>query len=113
MIRQNSNLLVTVLLGGCLLGCQKAANQVGVDEKEIQGFKTRTFYVGDNIEVTTATDGKSTIVTIPRAATSRQNGMGDPEYKCLKACKDIEDLEKRLNCILKCPVTKSYQVSIF
>jgi hypothetical protein len=24
---------------------------------------------------------------------------GDDEYKCLKACKGIEGLEKRLNCI--------------
>jgi hypothetical protein len=104
-----------LLLAGCLfVGCQSAGNQVGVDEKEIQGFKTKTFYTsGDTVEVSIATDGKSTIVAIPRAATSRRNQMGDDEYKCLKACKDIADLEKRLNCILLCPVSKSYQVFIY
>jgi hypothetical protein len=115
MIKTSSILLVLAfLLAGCLPGCQNAGNKVGVDEKEIQGFKTKTFFNSDgNIEVTIASDGKSTIVAIPRMAISHRNQMGDDEYSCLKACKDIADLEKRLNCILLCPVTKSYQVFIF
>ncbi|MDZ4342293.1 MAG: hypothetical protein U1E51_07625 [Candidatus Binatia bacterium] len=89
-------------------------NKVGVDEKEIQGFKTKTFFDNsENVEVTIASDGKSTIVAVPKTAISRRNQMGDDEYKCLKACKDIADLERRLNCILLCPVTKQYQVFIF
>lgn len=115
MIKASSIVLALgLLLAGCLLGCKNASNKVGVDEKEIQGFKTKTFFNNsENIEVTIASDGKSTIVAVPRAAISRQNQMGDDEYKCLKACKDIADLEKRLNCILLCPITKSYQVFIF
>jgi hypothetical protein len=98
----------------CLLGCQDAGNKAGVDEKEIQGFKTKTFLNNSgNIEVTIATDGKSTIVAVPKVSISRRNQMGDDEYTCLKACKDIADLESRLNCILRCPVTKQYQVFIF
>jgi hypothetical protein len=91
-----------------------AGNKVGVDEKEIQGFKTKTFFDNsENVEVTIASDGKSTIVAVPKTAISRRNQMGDDEYKCLKACKDIADLERRLNCISLCPVTKQYQVFIF
>jgi len=88
--------------------------KVGVDEKEIQGFKTKTFFDNSkNIEVITASDGKSTIVAVPLTATKRIKKMSDEEFKCLLACVGIKDLEKRLNCILLCPVTKRYQVFIF
>ena len=83
------------------------------EERDVQGLKTTTFFNDSgNVEVVIATGGGSTIVAIPRAAIGRQSQMGDEEYKCLKACKDIDDLEKRLNCITKCPVTKSYRVFI-
>lgn len=102
------------LLASCLVSCQNAGNKVGVDEKELQGFKTKTFFNNSgNVEVTIASDGKSTIVAVPKTAISRQNQMGDDEYKCLKACKDIADLEARLNCIVLCPVSKVYQVFIY
>jgi len=115
MMKKNSiSVAIIILLTGCLLGCQNTGNKVGVDEKEIQGFKTKTFFNNsENVEVTIASDGKSTIVAVPKTAIGRQNQMGDDEYKCLKACKDIADLESRLNCILLCPVTKQYQVFIF
>jgi len=115
MIKKKSFLpAVGILILSCFFGCQNTANKVGVDEKEIQGFKTKTFFNNnENIEVTIATDGKSTIVAVPLTAISRQKPMNDDEYKCLKACKDIADLEKRLNCILLCPLTKQYQVFIF
>jgi hypothetical protein len=103
-----------VLFLGCYFGCQSSGRSVGVDEKEVQGFKTKTFFDNsENIEVITASDGKSTIVAVPKAAINRRNQMSDEEYQCLKACKDIADLEKRLNCILLCPVSKKYQVFIF
>jgi hypothetical protein len=105
---------ICILSVVCLLSCDKNDGKVRVDEKEIQGFKTKTFFnSNDNIEVTLASDGNSTIVAIPIAAIGRQNQMGDDEYTCLKACKDIADLEKRLNCILKCPTSKNYKVFIF
>lgn len=115
MMKTDSIMLgLFLLLASCLPGCQVASNKVGVDEKEIQGFKTKTFFnESGNIEVTIATDGKSTIVAVPRAAVARQNQMGDEEYTCLKKCKDIADVEKRLNCISLCPITKSYQVFLF
>jgi hypothetical protein len=88
--------------------------QVGVDEREILGFKTKTYFSeSEHIEVTIASDGKTTIVAVPKTAISRRNQMGDDEYKCLKGCKDIADVQERLNCILRCPVTKEYHISIF
>jgi len=111
MMKKNSvSVAIGLLLASCLLSC----NRIGIDEKEIQGFKTKTFFNdSENVEVTIASDGKSTIVAVPKTAVSRRNEMGDDEYKCLKACKDIEDLERRLNCILACPITKQYQIFIF
>ena len=115
MILNKSILIAIGILSICFFfGCQNNGTRVGVDEKEIQGFKTKTFFNNDeNIEVTLATDGQSTIVAVPLKPISRQRQMSDEEYKCLKACKDIADLEKRLNCILLCPVTKQYKVFIF
>jgi outer membrane lipoprotein SlyB len=114
MKKKSISVAIGLLLAICLLGCQNSGNKIGVDEKEIQGFKTKTFFNdNENIEVTIASDGKSTIVAVPKTAISRRNQMGDDEYKCLKACKDIADLESRLNCILLCPVTNQYQVFIY
>lgn len=115
MTKKNSiSIAISLFLASCLLGCQDTGNKAGVDEKEIQGFKTKTFFnKSENVEVTIASDGKSTIVAVPKASIGRRNQMGDDEYTCLKACKDIADLEARLNCILRCPVTKQYQVFIF
>jgi hypothetical protein len=115
MIKNTSiSVAIGLLLACFFLGCQNAGNKAGVDEKEIQGFKTKTFFNNsENVEVTVATDGKSTIVAVPKSSINRRNQMGDDEYTCLKACKDIADLESRLNCILRCPVTKQYQVFIF
>jgi len=105
---------IGLVLASVLPGCQNAGNNVGVDEKEIQGFRTKTFFSnGKNVEVAIASDGKSTIVAVPKTAISRQKEMGDAEYKCLKACAAIDDLESRLNCIVLCPVTKQYSVFIF
>jgi hypothetical protein len=115
MIKKNSIAVATaVLLASCLFGCEKAGTKIGLVEKEIQGFKTKTFFSnGENVEVTIATDGQSTIVAVPKMAIPLQRQMGDDEYKCLKECAKIGDTEKRLNCILLCPTTKQFQVSIF
>jgi hypothetical protein len=114
MTKRNSIAVATaILLGSCLFGCEKPGTRVGLDEKEIQGFKTKTFFNGENVEVTIASDGTSTIVAVPKMAIARRQQMGDEEYNCLKGCKGIDDLEKRLNCILACPLTKNYQVFIF
>lgn len=87
---------------------------MGVDEKEIQGLKSKTFFnESGNVEVQIATDGKTTIVAVPTSAINRQNQLGDDAVSCLKKCKDIVDLEKRLNCILACPSGRSWQVAIF
>lgn len=85
-----------------------------VVEKQIQGFQTKTFSNEQgNIAITIASNGKSIFVAIPKEAIALRNQMGDEEYKCLKACKDIPDLEKRLNCISRCTVTKLYDVYTF
>jgi len=97
-----------------LIALSAACQRAGVDEKPVQGFTAKTFYdATGNIEVIVAKDETSTIVAVPRIAIGRGNGMGDDEYQCLKKCREIDDLEKRLNCILLCPVTKQYQVAIF
>lgn len=112
MIKTSSILLVLgLLLAGSLLGCKNAGNKVGVDEKEIQGFKTKTFFnESGNVEVTIATDGKTTIVAVPKTTISRQNQLGGGDLSCLGKCRNIDDLEKRLNCILLCPAAKNWQV---
>ena len=106
-------LICGLLVAGPLLGCNKATDDVGVDKRDIEGLKTKTFFnESGNVEVSLATDGTGTIVAIPKTAISRQNQLGPEETKCLAKCVGIEDLEKRLNCILLCPVGR-YQVFTF
>ena len=103
-------LIFGLLVAGSFLGCNKPGNSVGVDQKEVDGLKTKTFFnESGNVEVILATDGVRTIVAIPKTAISRQNQLGTEETKCLANCAKIENLEQRLNCILLCPVGK-YQV---
>jgi hypothetical protein len=116
MIRKSSKVLaIGILLAGCLLSCHNAGNNAGnkvsVDEQEVQGFKTKTF-INDsgNVEVTIATDGKTTIVAIPKTTISRQKQLGGDDLSCLGKCRAIDDLEKRLNCILLCPASTSWHV---
>lgn len=91
----------------------KQSTTVEIEEREIRGLKTKTFFdQHGNVEAVIASGSGSTIVAIPLVAISRDNQMGDDEYKCLKKCKDIEDIEKRTNCILLCPVSKNYRVFI-
>jgi len=106
-------LVLGLLLAGSLVSCNKATNDVGVDKREIEGLKTKTFFnESGNVEVTLATNGTKTIVAIPKSVISRQNQLGPEETKCLAKCVGIDDLEKRLNCILLCPVGR-YQVFTF
>lgn len=119
MTRINKSFSVLLVLGLLLVGslpaCKQAAGNAGVDKKEVDGLTTKTFYnESGNVEVTLATDGTRTIVAVPKAAAaiSRQNQMGPEEQKCLAKCVKIEDNEKRLNCVLLCPVGR-YQVFTF
>ena len=110
---RTSSILLALGLFLSIFGCERPNHKAGVDEKEIQGFVTKTFFDNSgNVEVTIASDGSSTIVAVPKTTISRRNAMGDDEYNCLKACKDIADLEARLNCILLCPVS-NYRVFVF
>lgn len=91
----------------------KQSNTAEIEEREIRGLKTKTFIDRHGrVEAVIASDGGSTIIAIPLVAISRDDQMGDEEYECLKKCKDIEDIEERTNCTLKCPVTKKYRVFI-
>jgi hypothetical protein len=110
-INRNIRALLCAVVVCCISGCQ-APRKTAIDEREVQGFRVKTF-VNDqqNIEVTVASDGTSTIVAIPRTSIALRRQMGDAEYKCLKACKDIADTQKRVDCIVLCPVTK-YHVAI-
>jgi hypothetical protein len=86
---------------------------VEILERNVSGLNTKTFIdQHGRVEAVIASDGGSTIVAIPLVAISRDDQMGDEEYECLKKCKDIEDIEKRTNCTLKCPTTKKYRVFI-
>lgn len=117
MIKINKSFLVALVLGLVLVSslpaCNKAADNAGVDKKEVDGLTTKTFFNDSgNVEVTLATNGTNTIVAVPKSAISRQNQLGTEEAKCLAKCVGIGDLEKRLNCILACPVGK-YHVFTF
>ncbi len=106
--------LLSLCLASCLLSCQNAGNKIGVDEKEIQGFKVKTFFNNSgNVEVAIASDGKTTIVAVPKTTISRQNQLSGDAISCLAKCAKIDDLESRLNCILLCPSKVQWQVSIF
>ena len=37
-------LVLLFLLGGSLLGCKKTANEGGVEKREVEGLKTKTFF---------------------------------------------------------------------
>lgn len=92
---------------------QKTHGKMKISEKEILGMQAKTFYDSDGkIEAVIASDVGATIVAIPMLAISRDKEMGDDEFQCLKKCKNIEDLEKRANCILACPTSKKYRVFI-
>ena len=112
-IRRVCMVLLAAVLCGFIVDCRSGDNHVGVVTSEIQGFHVKT-YVNDlrNIEVTIASDDQSTIVAVPKTAIGLQNQMGDAEYQCLKACRAIEDDDKRVQCIVLCPVTK-FHVAIF
>lgn len=85
----------------------------GVDHKEVLGLTFKTLFDdSDNVEVVIGTGGGRTIVALPLAAVHRDNSLGADAVDCLKNCVDIEDLEARLNCILKCPASKNFRVFI-
>ena len=104
------------MLWGHSLGSRSMLKHVrtaGIDHKEIHGLAIKTLY-DDNqhIEIVIATGGGRTIVAVPHAAIHRDNSLGTDAADCLKKCVGIDDLEKRLNCILKCPASKNYRVFI-
>lgn len=79
-----------------------------------EGYAVRTYHAADgSIDAIVAKDGDTTIVAVPRMATPRGVGLGGDELSCLKKCRDISDLEKRLNCILACPVSTRFEVVMF
>lgn len=87
--------------------------RLSIDERTAEGFHLKSFVdESDNVELIVATDGDKTIVALPKAGIGLGRSMGDDELGCLKKCQAIGDLEKRLNCILKCPVTKAFDVFV-
>lgn len=91
----------------------KHVRTAGIDHREMSGLSFKTLYDNDqNIEVVIATGGGRTVVAVPLTAIHRDNSLGADEADCLKKCTGIDDLEKRLNCILKCPASKNYRVFI-
>ena len=112
MMKRALSLAVTmVILVVCSVGCRNANRGAAIDERQIAGLTVKTFVnEQQNIEVIVVTGGQSPIVAVPIAPIARQNGLGPEETKCLAKCTD-PDLEKRLNCILACPVGK-YRVAI-
>lgn len=99
----------------CLvMACAAACRSDTTAHSTSQGYAVRTYHdTAGNIDAIVARDGDSTIVAVPRMAIGRGNGITDDEVSCLKKCRDIEDLEKRLNCILACPVSKKFEVAMF
>ena len=91
----------------------KHARTAGVEHREISGLSLKTLYDDDqNIQIVIATGDGRTVVAVPLAAIHRDNSLGTDEADCLKKCTGIDDLEKRLDCILKCPASKHYRVFI-
>jgi len=88
-------------------GCHKNNFEVrNVDDLNVKTF----FNAENNIEVIILSGEKTQFVVIPKEKIRLKNQMSDEEYRCLKNCIPIEDLNKKWNCILKCPVTKQYSV---
>jgi hypothetical protein len=98
----------------CLVLVAATACTQPVVRSNHEGYAVRTYHGADgSIDAIVAKDGDTTIVAVPRMATPRGVGLGGDELSCLKKCRDIEDLEKRLNCILACPVSARFEVVMF
>jgi hypothetical protein len=99
---------------GCILslyflfGCGKNDVNSEVEEKEVMGYNVKTYYGEEkNVSVIIATDGKDTIVAIPKLKMSFKKDMSDSLIKCLKDCRNDPS---HLNCILKCPSSFSFRI---
>lgn len=64
------------------------------------------------IAAVTAEFENFTMVAIPKTPIARRRAMSDNEFDCLRKCMGIENLEQRLNCILRCPASRNYEVLI-
>lgn len=89
----------------------EATQQVSVEERTVEGVSTRTFVDEyGNVELILATDDGATTVLIPKTASARQARMSDDLYGCLRKCRAIADDAARIQCIVNCPASLSYQV---
>ena len=86
-------------------------HSVSVDDRAGKSLQTKTYLDEDeNVDLIVVSDVAATIVAVPKAAVGRQAGLGASDLDCLAKCIKIDDLEKRLNCILLCPAAKAFDV---
>jgi hypothetical protein len=90
---------------------EATTHPVSVEERTLDGVLTKTFVDEyGNVEVILATDEAGTTVLIPRTASARQARMSDDLFGCLRKCRAIVDDAARIQCIVNCPASRSYQV---
>lgn len=88
-------------------------HSVSLDNHVETSLQTKTYLDQDeNVDLVIVSDGTTTIVAVPNAAMGRQGSLSGGDLDCLAKCTKIEDLEKRLNCILACPASTAFDVYI-
>jgi len=89
-------------------------HSVSVDDHDRAGTALQTKHYldeDDNVDLVVISDGPAMIVAVPKATGSRiRIDAGDLD--CLAKCNKIDDLEKRLNCILLCPANSGWDVFV-
>jgi hypothetical protein len=88
-------------------------HSVSVEDHAGTSLQTRTYLdEDDNVDLVVISDGPRTIVALPKATTGRRPGIDTSDVDCLAKCINIDDLEKRLNCILLCPAATAFEVYV-
>jgi hypothetical protein len=87
-------------------------HSVSVDDRPGTTLVTKHYLdEDDNVDLIVISDGPAMIVAVPKA-TGRRARIAAGEVDCLAKCAKIEDLEKRLNCILLCPSNSAWDVFV-
>src|SRR4051794_4349316 len=88
-------------------------HSVAVDHHPGTSLQAKTYLdEKENVDLVVVSDGHTRIVAVPKAATGHRARMGAGDLDCLAKCVKIEDLEARLNCILLCPASTSFDIYV-
>jgi hypothetical protein len=88
-------------------------HSVSVEERSAEGLNTRTFAdEHGNVDLIVINHGPVKMILVPKTDLARQNGVSDDDLDCLRKCRQIEDDEKRIQCIVLCPANSAFEVFV-